>query len=82
MANQFTQLGVVGCGWAGCRAIEAANSTSRLNVIAIAERDPARRKQAGDENAVPHCYADYRELLDDPAVEAVYLATNPDVRLQ
>ena len=35
MTNQIMQLGVVGCGWAGCRAIEAANATSRLNVVAI-----------------------------------------------
>ena len=47
MTNQITQLGVVGCGWAGCRAIEAANATARLNVIAIAERDPTRREQGG-----------------------------------
>ena len=32
--------------------------------------------------AVPHRYADYRELLDNPDVEAVYLATSPDGRLQ
>ena len=82
MTNQIIQLGVVGCGWAGCRAIEAANATSRLNVIAIAERDATRREQAGDDNAVPHRYADYHELLDNPAVEAVYLATSPDGRLQ
>ena len=70
MTNEFIQLGVVGCGWAGRQAINAANATSRLNVIAIAERDPARRMEAGDEYTVPHRYADYRELLDDPTVEA------------
>ena len=47
MTNQLIQLGVVGCGWAGCRAIEAANATARLNVIAIAERDLARREPSG-----------------------------------
>ena len=31
---------------------------------------------------VPHRYIDYHELLDDSAVEAVYLATSPDGRLQ
>ena len=82
MANQLISLGVVGCGWAGCRAIESANATSRLNVIAIAERDATRLDQAGDDNAVPHRYTDYQELLENPDVEAVYLATSPDGRLQ
>ena len=46
MPNQIIQLGVVGCGWAGCQAISAANATSRLKVVAIAERDPILREQA------------------------------------
>ncbi len=82
MNNDTILLGVVGCGWAGCRAIESANATSRLSVTAIAERDPNRLKQAGEDNAVPHRYNDYRELLDNPAIDAVYLATSPDGRLQ
>ena len=41
--------------------LRAANASSRLNVIAIAERDATRREQAGDDNAVPHRYADYHE---------------------
>lgn len=82
MSNHIIQLGVIGCGWAGCQAIHAANATSRLNVIAIAERDPTRREQAGNDYAVPHCYADYQELLDNPSVDAVYLATSPEGRLQ
>ena len=82
MANQLIHLGVIGCGWAGCQAIRAANATSRLKVVAIAERDPVRLAQAGDDNAVPNRYAEYRELLDNPTVDAVYLATSPDGRLE
>ena len=82
MTNEVIQLGVVGCGWAGCRAIESANATSRLNVIAIAEKDETRRQQAGDDNTVEHRYDDYQQLLENAAVDAVYLATSPDGRLQ
>ena len=82
MTNHIIQLGVVGCGWAGCQAIHAANATYRLNVIAIAERDPTRREQAGKDHAVQYRHTDYRELLDNSAVDAVYLATSPDGRLQ
>ncbi len=80
--RQTIRLGVVGCGWAGWQAIRAANATSRMKVIAIAERDPGRREQAGDDYAVPHRYGDYQELLDNGAVDAVYLATSPAGRLQ
>ena len=82
MTTQTIQLGVVGCGWAGCQAIRAANATSRLNVTAIAERDAERREQAGNDYSVQHRYSDYRELLDNRAVDAVYLATSPAGRLQ
>lgn len=82
MSYDTIQLGVVGCGWAGCRAIESANATSRLNVIAIAEKDETRRQQAGDDNVVEHRYDDYQQLLANPAIDAVYLATSPDGRLQ
>ena len=82
MANKLILLGVVGCGWAGRQAIQAANATSRLNVIAMAERDPTRLAEAENECTVPHSYADYQELLENPDVEAVYLGTSPDGRLQ
>ena len=82
MDTQTIQLGVIGCGWAGNQAIIAANSTSHMNVIAIAERDPNRLEQAGDDNAVPQRYADYKELLENADVQAVYIATSPDGRLQ
>lgn len=82
MNTDTIQLGVVGCGWAGCRAIESANATSKLKVIAIAEKDETRRRQAGDDNAVEHRYENYQELLNNPSVDAVYLATSPDGRLQ
>ena len=82
MANQIIQIGVVGCGWAGCRAIESANASSRMNVIAIAEKDENRRQQAADDNAIEHRYDDYQQLIGNTAVDAVYLATSPDGRLQ
>jgi predicted dehydrogenase len=44
------------------------------DVVAVASRDAARAAGVAAEFAIPRAYSDYRSLLADPAVEAVYLA--------
>ena len=82
MTGHPIKLGVVGCGWAGMQAVLAATAVSRTTVVAIADLDSTRRDSVAGEFSVPHAYGDYRELLENSEVDAVYLATNPDVRLQ
>ena len=81
MADNPIKLGVVGCGWAGMQAVMAATAVSRTTVAAIAELDDARRESVAEEFSVPHTYCDYGELLEDEEIEAVYIATSPNVRL-
>ena len=80
MTDNPIKLGVVGCGWAGRQAILAAAAGSRTSVVAIGELNEGRRNSVAEEFSLPHAYGDYRELLEDGDVEAVYLATSPDVR--
>lgn len=64
--------GLVGCGRVSARHIDAVEGTAGARVVAVT--DPEREKVAramdrcGGDVA---CYADYRELLDDPAVDVV-----------
>ena len=74
------RIGVVGCGWAGQRAIEAALAVPRTTCVAFADLDDDRRAESAQAFAEPRAYGDYRDLLADPDVDAVYLATNPQVR--
>jgi predicted dehydrogenase len=46
-----------------------------LEVVGIATRDPQRAEQAAAEWDLPLAYASYDELLADPTVDAVYIAT-------
>ena len=72
-------MGVIGCRvgrtWvAGARAGEDTIAWA----VADLNRDLAR--QVAEDNDVPRVYGDYRELLADDEVEAVGVATAPDVR--
>ncbi|MDP6360412.1 MAG: Gfo/Idh/MocA family oxidoreductase [Planctomycetota bacterium] len=76
------KLGVVGCGWAGRMAVDAGMTVPRTTVAAIAEPVEELRNQTVEEYGVTKTYTDYRQLLDDKEIEAVYLAVNPPMRYQ
>ena len=81
MTSQPIKLGVVGCGFTGRQTIFATTVMSRMTTVALADLDPARREEVAGEYDVPRTYTDYREILEDDDIDAVYLGTAPDVRL-
>ncbi len=68
------RVGVIGAGWPGERHAEGYLASGEARVVALADLDPARRAAFARQFDVPETYADYRELLADPAVEAVSVA--------
>src|SRR5690606_39639424 len=53
--------------------IPAIQATETWHVTAIASRDLAKARAAAEELCIERAYRSYRELLDDPDVEAVYI---------
>jgi phthalate 4,5-cis-dihydrodiol dehydrogenase len=69
-----TRLGIVGLGMAGAVMVHAAVRHPGFCIVAAAEPQPAPREAfARDFNATAH--DDVHRLCDDPAVDAVYIAT-------
>ena len=77
---ELLKLGVVGCGWAGQQAVKAAQASSLVDVVALADLDEPRRNRVASEEGVPRQYGPYQDLLTDDHVQAVYLAVNPPAR--
>ena len=65
--------GIIGCGWVapahawGVRALEPAG----VRLVAVADQDVDRAERLAHDFNVPHVYADYRDLLRRPDVQAV-----------
>src|SRR3954452_4314236 len=71
--------GIVGCGdvtesKSGPGFAKARNSA----LVAVMRRDGAKAADYAKRHGVPRWYDDGKKLIDDPEVDAVYVATPPD----
>jgi D-xylose 1-dehydrogenase (NADP+, D-xylono-1,5-lactone-forming) len=66
--------GLLGCARI-CRRglIPGIRGSARGELLALSSRDPATARTWAGEFGVPRAYGTYRELLDDPDVDAVYI---------
>ncbi len=78
MTNKI-RIGVVGCRVGGAW-VEGAHAGSSTVAWAVADLNQDLARKVAQDNDVARVYGDYRELLADDEVDAVGVATAPDVR--
>lgn len=71
------RIGVVGLGYWGPNLLRNFMQQPRADVVAVADRDPARRSWAERTYPSLRVVDDAAELLRDPGLDAVVLATPP-----
>ncbi len=72
--SAILRCAVIGTGAIGLDHLNSFLHCRRATVAAIAEKSPARAKEAADRFKIPRSYADYRELLEQPDIDAVTIA--------
>ncbi len=72
------RVGVIGVGWFGEIHCQMLASIPGLAISAVADRDEARLDEVARLHGVTAAHPDYRALLDDPAIDAVHIATRWD----
>jgi len=71
-ATRPLNLGIVGCGFVTrTRHLPALRRVPEVRVVAVADVDPAAARDVADRWGIPRRHADGRDLVADPAVEAV-----------
>ena len=73
------RIGVIGCR-VGRHWVSGAKTGEDTIAWAVADLNCELAREVAGENDVPKVYGDYRELLADDTVDAVGVATAPDVR--
>ncbi len=78
MSKQSINIAVIGCGpMSKAHHIPAIKELDGVRLYAICDDDPAILAEAKAIAEIDHAVTDYRELVTDPAVDAVLIAT-PD----
>jgi predicted dehydrogenase len=72
------RLGFIGAGaFVERNHLLAVAEVPELAVVAVCRRDAGRLAALADRFRIPKRYTDYRDLLADPEIEAVLIATGP-----
>jgi predicted dehydrogenase len=67
------RIGILGAARIAPMAlIRPARSVPEVQVAAVAARDPGRARAFAEKHRVPRVCASYRELVEDPALDAIY----------
>lgn len=70
--------GIIGCGdVTELKSGPAFNKAKNSSLVAVMRRDAAKAKDYAHRHNVPKWYADANQLINDPDVNAIYVATPP-----
>ena len=74
--GKAVRWGLVGLGkFAGEAIAPAMLASERADIVACATRDPQKARAFAEHFGVPHPYDTYEELVRDPDIDAVFVAT-------
>ena len=70
--------GIIGCGdVTELKSGPAFNKVKNSSLVAVMRRDAAKAKDYAQRHNVPKWYADASQIINDPEVNAIYIATPP-----
>ncbi|GAC16352.1 Gfo/Idh/MocA family protein [Aliiglaciecola lipolytica] len=75
--------GIIGCGDV-CekKSGPAYQQTPAFELYAVSARSPGKAQDFARRHSVPHYYETAQQLIDDPSIDAIYIATPPDSHLE
>lgn len=80
--RQLIRWGIIGCGdVTEVKSGPAFQQASGSQLIAVMRRDAARAADYARRHRVPRWYADAAQLVADPEVDAIYVATPPNAHV-
>ena len=78
MKYEFVKWGMIGVGdVTQKKSAPSFNKIAQSALVAVGSRTPENARRFAEENDIRKCYDDPWQVIDDPEVDAVYIATPP-----
>jgi predicted dehydrogenase len=82
-ADKILSWGIIGCGdVTEVKSGPAFNKVSNSQLVAVMRRDAAKAADYAKRHGVPKWYSNAADLINDPEIDAVYIATPPSFHEQ
>ena len=82
MADKKLNIAVIGCSGMGKRHMEGVKATEGAYLYAICDTAPEQLESAKNEMGDVIAVSDYKELVNDPNLDAVVIVTPDQVHLE
>ena len=82
MEKKKIKWGIIGPGWIAHKFATALQVAANCELYAVGSRHIDTAKKFAAEFHIPKAYGSYQELLQDPDVDAVYIATPHNLHLE
>lgn len=77
------KVGIIGAGRIGkVHTMSIMNYIPEVEIKAISDIYFEGAKEWAEQNGIPHAYADYKEILNDPEIDAVLVCSSTDTHSQ
>ncbi len=76
------KIGFVGTGWVAGQHMKSLGQIEEARIVACTDVDADRAAEAASRNAGAAAYTDYRRMLDEGGLDAVYICLPPHVHGQ
>jgi predicted dehydrogenase len=73
--DSLLRVGIIGAGWIAEKAAITLNGLETCEAYAIASRTLDKAQAFAEKWQIPQAYGSYTELINDPTVDLVYIAT-------
>jgi uncharacterized protein (DUF362 family)/NAD-dependent dihydropyrimidine dehydrogenase PreA subunit len=80
-SERFIKIGIIGCGKIVTMfSLAALKKIPKIKIEALCDNNEKRLSQVGKKTKAQKLYSTYESLLQDPDIDAVYIATPPQYR--